>query len=335
MNLLNLVDANVPVVSKELADPPGWKEASQDFIHVKWALKFVGDRRYSEVPWWKEVLAAQDNRVATFLFEAILGGEQLRDHGVFPERGSQINLLSRTPQANLGSILDIALALGFICVPVTYVDLEAITQRGSERSAVERFARLDFSNLDVDAQKTRKNSGLDVFVLGPATIYNLDKHLTARDSNREVFAGKNEQAFLALRLALPTLRAMRVQIDTLSQNVKTLWDSQREHRHAIEQLQASQEMLKAEQIRQVRAAAEHTLREAARAHTESWASFRAPGDPLMFAIKHGTSVRDRTAPAFIGPCWGPDFDDIVAAAVGLVSSAENRKKVGELLQIWW
>ena len=91
-----------------------------------------------------------------------------------------------------------------------------------------------------------------------------------------------------------------------------------------------------EQLRQVRATADQALRELARVHTDSWASMRTPGDPLMFAIKTGTPLRSsRTASAFLGQCWGPDFDDIIAAALSLQASAASRKRVGELLKIWW
>jgi hypothetical protein len=55
------------------------------------------------------------------------------------------------------------------------------------------------------------------------------------------------------------------------------------------------------------------------------ASFSAV-DPLIFAIRKGEKITGDTT-AIIGPCWGPDFSEVLLEVSGLEVIANQRKKL--------
>lgn len=59
-------------------------------------------------------------------------------------------------------------------------------------------------------------------------------------------------------------------------------------------------------------------------------------EPLMFAVRKGTDLLSDTEDALIGPCWGPDFNDIVAASLEWKKINGQRNKLSsKLTQLWY
>lgn len=61
-------------------------------------------------------------------------------------------------------------------------------------------------------------------------------------------------------------------------------------------------------------------------------------DPVMFAFKKGVDPNsdefDKTA-CFIGPCWGPDFDEKLAAALEFKVIKNQRGLLTSLSKEFW
>jgi hypothetical protein len=58
-------------------------------------------------------------------------------------------------------------------------------------------------------------------------------------------------------------------------------------------------------------------------------------DPLMFAVPDGVDPSTDNGWAILGPCWGPDFDEIVFTAIGRKIIPDQRKLLSKtVMKIW-
>ena len=260
----------------------------------------------------------------------------------------------------MAQILPVVDALHFVIVPFEYISSKAWANEDWQmQAAIEAFGKLD--------------EHLDVYVATPPIYFDVEKVIEAENPNKPIHAGRNAQAFMALRLMLPALRGMKVQLSVLEQNQQTLRQNAHQTRETLNQLAQGQEALRSEvtrvhgdlqqQITQlqatvsrqleaevtqaVRLAAETgrqdllsliggapTLQDARAAVSALEAVRFEDWEPMLFAVKPGTSIEDRNTPAYIGPCWGPEFADIIPASQGLEILDGNRKKAEAMLGAW-
>jgi len=54
-------------------------------------------------------------------------------------------------------------------------------------------------------------------------------------------------------------------------------------------------------------------------------------DPMLIAMSPSSSINDNNGIAFIGPCWGPDFDDIVLPSLGLKKVEKQREEIHSIV----
>ncbi len=104
----------------------------------------------------------------------------------------------------------------------------------------------------------------------------------------------------------------------------------------LNQLQSKVEEQQLELLRQKVAQqelAEVQKRMEARPRSAEYSWFMAY-EPMAFALPKGVSPTSN-AEAFIGPCWGPDFDEIVAAALEFNMKKGQRVTLSRTaLEIW-
>ena len=230
---------------------------------------------------------------------------------------------------------------------------------------------------------------LDIYVCCPAVHYGFERHLAALDPNKQMYISDAcSNAFMALRMTIPTLRTMKAQIAGMEKNQRILAENQREMRAALQDLAANQKSMMAtleensrnvsfqlEQMGQQIASrleeksndavqrlrdlkAQIPMSEEAKAKADAiMEKLRAGGngklsdiqmaeeelnkltfellEPLMFAVKKGEKITDRNTTAYIGPCWGPDFSDIIAVSQGLtINSAQRKQMSATTMQLW-
>lgn len=295
--------------------------------------------------------------------------ETFCEHGQLPVQiqGRAPGLLKKlavTPRASLAEIREITTRLGFVIVPWAYLSEKSYAQEPQAmRVAIDEFSKVD--------------EHMDVYVVCPPMHYSFGKHLDSDDPNKPIFAGKNEQAFMALQLSLPPLRAMQAQVKVLAQNQENLGRGYSELRTVQSQqaraVQDMQESIQTQlgQIQQrieadIRDATMQLVREAQalagqdrlsvaskakldavlsalnkdkatlkdiRSAADELASVRFElFEPMMFAIPKGTSLR-ADVPAYIGPCWGPDFEEILLVAASLQRKG-RREDAEKKLAVW-
>jgi len=235
-----------------------------------------------------------------------------------------ISRIAQTPKVKLGYLRELADRLGFILVPFNYLDPRSYDQEDYNlRSAIGNFQK-------------KLEPWFNIYILSPIHFYDVQKHVAA-DVDLPIYANKDAaQAFMAINMMLPMFR-------TLSMNIEQLCEKSREmgvfvNRTAQElknlinrvaALEAQVEKQRQQTIIEEQRNRELQLRlEELRSQRQFWSY-----EPLMFAFPKQQTINDEGT-AFVGPCWGPDFKDIVFTALGLTARPDQRKNLAGKALEW-
>lgn len=231
--------------------------------------------------------------------------------------------VSKTPKTTLRDIRELTDALGFVVVPFEYLDPRSYENETSAmRSAIRAFARVQ---------------GFDTYVLAPLQFYSLDRHVRAKNGNKPIYPGRNAQAFLSVSMTIPMLRIMINDLNDLKDRVENLEVRVDSAEQNLEMLRTQLEDLAtqvAEQQRQI--ALQKAENDALKARiSELEASAFAMVEPMAFLVPQGVNPAKDQSWAAIGPCWGPDFEDIVMTALGLQKIKGQRKSLATTTSNLW
>lgn len=373
-NLLNVVEGVKPENPKALRPKvkDAWEKAVQEKAHADW-LERQDFADGSEVgSFVTNIVKERDKALDDLVWNEFQETDMLPTP-MLDVAKPVLQKLANTPRGQLGDLLDVTQKLGFIIVPWEYLNRKSFeAEEPAMQGAIKEFGTLD--------------DKLDVYVICPPTYYSLGRHLKAKDPNKQIYAGKNSQAFMALKMTIPTLRTMQTQIKILEDNAKEARKEREQLRSAVQRLAKSQEMMGV-QLREMQSSVQQQLNEmqetirqqieanvrsavdramgiqrsgraskAQRAEAQSIlkALGKSPNlkdskkalaalqnlsfdvlEPLMFAVPKGTSLQGPpNTPVFIGPCWGPDFEDIIAVASGLKVDQKKRESLEIELAQW-
>lgn len=248
--------------------------------------------------------------------------------GMLPDElltlGDPLTIAAQSPTVSLADARKIADKLSYLIMPFEYLDERSYQQeRRPTFEAIKGFAD------DLEAW-------FDIYVLAPIPYYLVQKHVRAK-TDRSLYAGKAvAQAFMAVTMSIPMFRAilgdvedLRKRMDRLDARVTNAEAELKNLARRIDDLQAQAERQHAEAIM----AQQHTVAIQRQLETLRARTAFIAYDPMMLAIPKGTNLQaDGTA--IIGPCWGPDFEDIVVTALGLHKIEGQRKLLGDLAGRW-
>jgi hypothetical protein len=217
-----------------------------------------------------------------------------------------------SPKISLKEVRAVSDKLGFIVTPFEFLDARS-------------YKDVDHATAQsIKAFGEQLSAWFDIYVIAPPTYYDLDAAVRS-ESDLPVYTVRNEQAFLAVSMTLPTLRA-------LTKDVNNLRGQSNNTTKAVAQLQTQLANLEArieqQQREQARVAAEQAQRlveleaELARSRFMSY-------EPMMLAIPKGTSIYT-DGWAVVGPCWGPDFPEIAMTLLGFQRKEGQRDALKKL-----
>lgn len=238
--------------------------------------------------------------------------------GALPEslwvKDEPLTRFAQSPRVALADVRSLADTFGFVVIPWEYFLQDKVTRDASE--AVEEF--VDEAELD---------DRFVPYVLCPVPYYSLQRHVAA-DEDLPIYAGPFGQAFMGINMSIPMFRQLARRVTDLesgSRNTGVRLDSvEAELTNLARRLG---EMQRAEERRQREAVAARE-REALAARIAAVKQF-IPYDPMMLAIPSDKDVMSESI-AVIGPCWGPDFDDVVALARGYKRIPGQRKMISRI-----
>lgn len=226
------------------------------------------------------------------------------DEVIFGEDG--LTLAARTPQMQLEDARHIAERLRFVLIPLSYMRDEA------------RSMAFDYVGDALDQFEEKLMERFNIYVLCPPAMYDVFAHVKS-DASLDLYAA--DPGLSALGLQIPVLRSMwqemralRARIDDAESRLKRVEDNVRALQTQLNNLQ--------QQI------AEQRRREERRRKIE--AEQFMIDEPMALAIPKSASVHDDVR-AVVGPCWGPDFDDIVMEAAKLKKIKGQREQLDETI----
>jgi hypothetical protein len=278
--------------------------------------------------------------------------EELR---VSPSGGQTFALLAATPVVEIAEIRRLADLLGFVVFPYEYLAPEALDSADSEtQKAISAFVQR--------GPKVSASTATRTWVLAPLPFYDLDRHITAA-VDWPIYAGQSiAQVFMTLGMVVPMFRSLRADIKQLQDVETRVGREVQSVKLRLEQLHDNFEREQARRLvaeaREVEARLEAERRHAeetrasARRHAEELAESESRRradlvrleqvvqrrrwlrhDPMLVQLQEGRSITDEGL-AWVGPCWGPDFETVVLSSFGLNQVAGQRAAIEASTARW-
>lgn len=251
--------------------------------------------------------------------ECTLPAQLLQKGGTDP-----LSLAAQTPKVTLTHLRQVADKLGFVAIPVDYLNKQS-------------YEKEDFAVRDAISGFQKKLSPwFDIYVLTPVVYYSVENHIKAT-ADLPIYAGPDcAQAFMAINITIPMFRSIIQNLDQVRERTNQLAQSQNKTNQELQNLARRVNELQAQVERQKREAVLQELR--LKQMEEQVAAIRSQQrvisyDPVMFAIPKGKTINDE-GHAILGPCWGPDFQDIVLTSLGFQGVPKQRELLEEKAQEW-
>lgn len=269
--------------------------------------------------------------------------------------------LSESPKTNTSNLRKLCDALGFIIIPFDYLNPLSYQNESAEL----RKEILEFSS-----QKE-----VSVYVLCPVMQYSVHHHIHSGDIYKPIYAGRHSQAFLSLQMSIPFLKSIVSSVDAVrgrvnviesrlalydsrlsfaEENIKSMSIILRDLQAQVEEQQKELALQKIslainrEQIKEILKAhlGEVNITESFRVEHEPLiglnvlrdardARMFCVDDPLLFMVDEKIDPRSGHDIAFIGPCWGQDFDENALLATDLSEIKGQRKSLEKIIKQLW
>jgi hypothetical protein len=232
-------------------------------------------------------------------------------------KGMDINLFhedhlthaSKQKKGSLSNLREIADKLGFVIAPYMYVRDEVLNLARTPKTLRGKRGDKSYYINPAIAFNDKLSEHFDVHVLGPLSIYDINKHVTSKDQ-AQMYWDTSNPVIASVEMVLPALHALNSRVSKVENRVESVEDSVGKMSAQLDKLEQQIAEDKKREAMEKRSMAERIAKLEARQF--------AARDPLIFAVEKGTDISTADTFAILGPCWGEDFDDIVLASLGLL-----------------
>lgn len=280
-----------------------------------------------------EHLALPDNLQFDEYFVDRYGGP------LITSRSSRSTLMqfSQSPRINLVDLVDISAKAGMIIIPFEY--LNSASYKNEDYTTTSVIRKFD---------RAAKEKGLITWVVCPVRHYSILDHLKAKDANQAIIGNAYQANFDILNMMMPALLMLSDRLTVVEGGLTSLYTKVNEldasMRGVVRGLESMEKQLKALQDK-VEQQHQEALKvkipntqfaefEKSFSKTSYADSWFMPYDPLMFATLPDPNFNGDDQ-ALIGPCWGPDFPDIVAATLEWKQKKNQRITLEKTVNNLW
>ncbi len=231
--------------------------------------------------------------------------------------------VSQTPKSNLSDLKDIGERLNMSIIPSEYVDSVSYSKEDHKTvESIENFYR------------ESERNGFTCYMLGPINFLDVWKCVNDKKELMQMWANEKHQNVLdAVSLSIPTFKNIISRIELIEENMDSCKNDtlklQKQIDNVCDRVNALERktlQLEAEQMK-MKADFDRVEKQAAK-NAQEIKTIWSARDPLLFAVPNGTDILfDDNVIAFLGPCYGPDFPDLMAE----LKSLKVNKKVGNTL----
>jgi len=231
----------------------------------------------------------------------------VREHG-FDE--DAVTRVADAPKTSLSSLRDLASKFGFPIIPIDYVSEDV--RRPAEKMAYE---------LEI-----RSGLGFQTYIMGPMGIYSAQNH---SDSDVDLPVYSAGTSLAAALLTIPALRSLKREMIELRDQVRDIDKRLGRVAQDVKGLQEQVSLL-SEEVASARRDAALARSAADRASFQALSRLQSSAfyleDPIAVSIPPGMKIAG-DGWAVIGPCWGPDFEQIVFESLDLKVKPNQRKSL--------
>lgn len=239
-----------------------------------------------------------------------------------------MDMFAKTPKASLEALRKVVNDTKMILAPFDFMEDKAYTGESfTVRSAIRNFHK----------ESTKYN--LKTFAVMPVKYLSIQKVIENYNPSMEIYAPNHRPYFDMLDMLMPVilmmnskLKEMGIRLDNVESRLDAMDADMKSVVQSINnmsrQLARIQDNLKEQEIARKAVEQKLALAEQMRAVQWNWAM-----DPMLISVPENISIEGNGF-AFIGPCWGPDFDDIMAALVEQDVIPKNKNMGDKILNIW-
>lgn len=277
----------------------------------------------------------------TSVTDSYSGRTRLEERSATQIMGSHLTRLAQSPRARLSDLRSLADSLALAVFPVEYLNPKSFQGAYRVESQVNAF------------RTAADKQDMDVYVMAPIRHYDVLRQIRSEDPGGQMYSKHHATTFESLQMTMPALVMMSDAIGRIGTDLQTIFkhmDSldasvkstirglelmDKRMNDLSKRVDQQQEQQLREQIR-IKQLEEDLVRAelAARANTRSLDWF-AVGDPMVFAVPKGTSLDAGEALAIVGPCWGPEFDELIPKALGMQVVPDQRSKLENTCYRLW
>jgi hypothetical protein len=247
------------------------------------------------------------------------------------DKNDPLSLASKSPRIDLKELRETAETLDFVLIPFEYMTKAAYEgESKSTKNSIEKF----------NEEMSRIGS---VYTLCPSNCYDLYKHVLAK-KDLPVFSSSKNQFLQAVTTLVPIHRVTFSAINALqekTEKIATTFETQmnsmsKEFTNRIDEITSQNRLRLAERIQQRELNSQVNTKKAGQELQKLAEQIKVfiPADPLMFMVPKDINILSDNASCVVGPCWGPDFDDIVFSILGFKKVEGQRELIMKESQKW-
>lgn len=219
----------------------------------------------------------------------------------------------KQPKVDIKQVLDVSNKVGLVCMPELFANYDVIDS-DPRIPHKDTYYGIYPKDLISHFEKECSKYGLTVWMVAPIKYYSVSEH--AKNTQYEMYSPDYiRQSLMAVKIILPMLINMTDKMEKLSSDVAEVKAQIKIIKGQIEEQQNQIRSLQVElEVFQARQAAEKQARDAEfNALVQSRQQIMwADADPLLIAVpSHVTNINTYEGDVFLGPCWGPEVDDVI------------------------
>lgn len=244
------------------------------------------------------------------------------------EEKDHLRALSSTSTITGADVKSITDKFAFITIP--YECLNEKSFENETYSMKERIRKF----------KNSFSEEFDIYVITPIEYYSLNNHVYNNAGEKQLYVGNHYQVFSSVLLNIPMFRGILNTISSINDRVNNLESQVEGIKNSISQMENTIKMLQKQVDKQQEQLILQKLE--IKKQGEAMVKFEAMAlrviDPVMIAIKKGVDINTEEfdeSICFIGPCWGPDFDENVSLALDLKIIKNQRNLLNKTVSELW
>lgn len=219
----------------------------------------------------------------------------------------------KQPKVDIKQVLNVANKVGLVCIPEVFANYDVIDSdpriphKGSYYGIYPK-------DLIINFEKECNKYGLTVWMVAPIKYYSVAEH--AKHTKYEMYSPDYiRQSLMAVKIILPMLINMTDKMEKLSSDVaevkaqiNIIKGQIQEQQNQIRSLQVELEVFQARQAAEKQARDEEFNALVQARQQIMWAD----ADPLLIAVPSNvTNINTYEGDVFLGPCWGPEVDEVI------------------------